>query len=53
MKEMYEKPMAEKIVFSYKEQVVAASGGCTSQWTNIGDSTCNYLEQVRNFSGSH
>lgn len=50
MKEMYEKPMAEKIVFSYKEQVVAASGmsgtcdwhanndpdqGCTIQsWTN-------------------
>lgn len=31
MKEMYEKPMAEKIVFSYKEQVVAASGGCMAQ----------------------
>lgn len=52
MKEMYEKPMAEKIVFSYKEQVVAASGGCTSKWTNEGMTTCNSFEEVNNYNGN-
>lgn len=51
MKEMYEKPMAEKIVFSYKEQVVAASGGCTSQWMNTGDTNCKDQDLVKNFNG--
>lgn len=27
MKDIYEKPIAEKIAFSYQEQVVAQSGG--------------------------
>ena len=50
MKEMYEKPMAEKIVFSYKEQVVAASGGCTSEWKFTGDSGCKDQEYVTNYN---
>ena len=41
MKEMYEKPMAEKIVFSYKEQVVAASGGCTATINVTLEQSCN------------
>ncbi|MGN0792992.1 MAG: hypothetical protein ACI4MG_00790 [Aristaeellaceae bacterium] len=49
MKEIYEKPVAEKITFSYREQVVAASGQCTNQWTNIGDDTCQDFELVKNF----
>ena len=51
MKEMYEKPMAEKIVFSYNEQVVAASGACTSQWINQGDHNCQDSELIKNFNG--
>lgn len=51
MKEMYEKPMAEKIVFSCKGQVVAASGGCTNKWTDTGDSSCNASQWVENFNG--
>ncbi len=37
MKDIYEKPVAEKIVFSYREQVVAASGAGASgscNWTS-------------------
>lgn len=49
MKEIYEKPVAEKITFSYREQVVAASGDCTSQWINTGDDTCKDSELVKNF----
>ena len=50
MKRTYETPAAEKIAFQYQEQVVAASSqSCTSQWTNIGDATCNDFEQVKNF----
>ena len=43
MKDTYEKPVAEKIVFSYQEQVVAASGmsgSCT--WNaNLEYDTCD------------
>ena len=49
MKEMYEKPMAEKIVFSYKEQVGAASGTCLSQWINTGENNCNESDKVKSF----
>ncbi|MGN0164342.1 MAG: hypothetical protein ACI4EA_12320 [Candidatus Ornithomonoglobus sp.] len=48
MKKTYETPTAEKITFQYQEQVAASS--CTSQWTNIGDSSCQESEIVRNFS---
>ena len=40
MKKTYETPNAEKIMFQYRDQVVAASGKCTSKWENIGDNGC-------------
>ena len=42
MKKNYEKPTAEKMLFNYRDQVVAASTGnnCTSVWVNVGDSSC-------------
>ena len=50
MKKTYVAPVAEKIKFEYKDQVVAASGqSCTSQWINIGNSNCNESELVKNF----
>ena len=49
MKKIYVTPVAEKINFEYKDQVVAASGNCTKQWTNIGDDTCKDFEWVRTF----
>lgn len=49
MKQHYEAPTAEKIAFQYQEQV-AASGPCTNQWINIGDTTCSDLEWVQNLN---
>ena len=41
MKKAYVTPTVEKVDFQY-DKVVAASGStCTSQWINIGDTTCN------------
>lgn len=51
MKKIYETPTAEKITFQYQEQIAASGSNCTSQWTNIGDSTCNDFEFVKNFLG--
>ena len=41
-KKNYETPEAEKIMFNYRDQVVAASQGCQSSsiWIHIGISTC-------------
>lgn len=52
MKKTYETPVAEKVTFQYQEQVTASgtTKDCTSQWTNIGDSTCQDFEQVKNFN---
>lgn len=44
MKRYYTKPTVEKVEFNYREQVVAASGGCVYEWSNITDSasvTCH------------
>lgn len=49
MKNTYETPTAEKVTFRYQEQV-AASGSCSNHWTNIGDSTCQDFELVKNFN---
>lgn len=38
MKRQYTKPTVEKVEFNYREQVVAASGGCVYKWSNITDS---------------
>lgn len=38
-KKNYETPEAEKIMFNYRDQVVAASG-CKSVWVNVGPSSC-------------
>jgi hypothetical protein len=41
-KKTYETPEAEKMMFNYRDQVVAASAGntCTDRWVNIGDGSC-------------
>lgn len=39
-KKNYETPEAEKIMFNYRDQVVAASQGCQSAWVNIGVNSC-------------
>lgn len=40
VKKNYQTPEAEKIVFNYRDQVVAASQTCTDAWVNIGNSSC-------------
>ena len=49
-KKSYEKPEAEKMMFNYRDQVVAAST-CQSVWVNVGDSTCesgnSHLEYLK------
>lgn len=39
-KKNYETPEAEKIMFNYRDQVVAASQGCQDVWINIGTASC-------------
>ena len=39
-KKNYETPEAEKIMFNYRDQVVAASQGCLSVWVNFGPVHC-------------
>lgn len=39
-KKNYETPEAEKIMFNYRDQVVAASQGCQDVWINIGVNSC-------------
>lgn len=44
MKKNYEKPTAEKMMFNYRNQVVAASAGgnnCQSVWVNVGETSCS------------
>lgn len=40
VKKTYETPKAEKIMFNYRDQVVAASQTCPSRWVNIGVDSC-------------
>lgn len=42
MKKTYETPEAEKMMFNYRDQVVAASTGnnCESVWVNRGVYSC-------------
>ena len=39
-KKTYETPEAEKIMFNYRDQVVAASQTCQDVWVNIGVKSC-------------
>lgn len=39
-KKIYEAPEAEKMLFNYRDQVVAASTNCVDQWVNIGAENC-------------
>ena len=39
-KKNYETPEAEKIMFNYRDQVVAASQSCHPTWINYGPGTC-------------
>ena len=38
MKKTYTTPVAEKIEFSYRNQVVASGTSCTQNWVGYGDS---------------
>ena len=42
MKKTYETPEAEKMMFNYRDQVVAASTGnnCVDRWIYIGVESC-------------
>lgn len=40
MKKKYEAPTAEAVKFEYKDQVVAASGGCHSKFINSPAVAC-------------
>ena len=40
-KKNYATPEAEKIMFNYRDQVVAASQGCHGVWSHIGLFSCN------------
>lgn len=40
MKKTYETPVAEKIEFCYKDQVVASGTKCISQWIYTGATSC-------------
>ena len=40
VKKTYETPEAEKIMFNYRDQVVAASQICHDVWINIGALSC-------------
>lgn len=40
VKKTYETPKAEKIMFNYRDQVVAASQTCHDVWINIGALSC-------------
>ena len=40
VKKNYETPEAEKIMFDYRDQVVAASQNCQDVWVNIGYNSC-------------
>ena len=40
MKKTYEAPTAEKMEFSYRDQVVVASNSCLDRWVNTGDGSC-------------
>lgn len=46
MKKTYLAPAAEVIKFEYRDQVVAASGGCIVQRGNILSSTTSECEEV-------
>lgn len=46
MKKAYTPPAAEVVKFEYKDQVVAASGGCIVQRGNILGSTTMECEDV-------
>ena len=39
-KKTYVTPEADKMMFSYRDQVVAASTNCVDQWVNIGEENC-------------
>lgn len=40
MKKTYETPMADKVEFCYKDQVVASGDKCVSVWINVGKEHC-------------
>ena len=50
MKQNYTAPTAEKISFRFEDQIATSAGACGSYWTNIGDSTCQDVEFVKNFA---
>lgn len=49
MKKTYETPVAERISFSYRDQVVATSGAgysCIPIWKNVGKYICETTPEL-------
>lgn len=50
VKKNYETPEAEKMIFNYRDQVVASSDKCVDRWIYVGDSSCTegnqHLEHI-------
>lgn len=50
MKKNYEKPVAEKIEFDYKEQIVTSGGSCDSFWTKAASYNCTEVNTGYNLA---
>lgn len=46
MKKAYESPVAEKIAFNYRDQVVAASGGSSGGSGTVDDNTSPWVSNT-------
>lgn len=49
-KKNYETPEAEKIMFNYRDQVVAASQSCHPIWSNFGPGSCTTGHQQMGYT---
>lgn len=47
VKKNYETPEAEKIMFNYSDQVVAASSNCQKVWVNMGYDECTEGNKIQ------
>lgn len=49
MKKNYETPIAELVLFTYRDQIVASSGGavaCVPTWVNTGKLVCETTPEL-------
>lgn len=55
MKKVYSTPSVEVVKFQYRDQVVAASGGCTKVWINQdlqGQNRCTDNNSFQDWHGN-